>query len=65
MTLFLVNNRVVQQSEKEIFDFRKSLQERLDNVNPRRKLANNETINLAKIEDIAEKLKHGENVQNR
>ena len=46
-------------------NFRKLLQERLDKVNPRRKLAKDETTKIAKLEGIAEKLKHGENVQNR
>ena len=46
-------------------NFRKSLQERLDKTNPRRKLAKDETTKLAKLEGIAEMLKHGENVQNR
>ena len=51
--------------KKLIVDFRKLLQERSDKVNPRRKLAKDETIKLAKLEGIAEKLKRGENVQNR
>ena len=46
-------------------NFRKLLQERLDKTNPRRKLAKDETTKLAKLEGIAEKLKRGENVQNR
>ena len=46
-------------------DFRKLLQERLDKANPRRKLAKDETTKLAKLEGIVEKLKRGENVQNR
>ena len=41
------------------------MQKRLDKVNPRRKLAQDETTKLAKLEGIAEKLKRGENVQNR
>ena len=51
--------------KKPIVDFRKLLQERLDKVNPRRKLAKDETTKLAKLEGIAEKLRRGENVQNR
>ena len=46
-------------------NFHKFLQERLDKVNPRRKLAKDETTKLAKLEGIAEKLKRGEHVQNR
>ena len=51
--------------KKPIVDFRKLLQERLDKTNPRRKLAKDETTKLAKLEVIADKLKRGENVQNR
>jgi len=51
--------------KKPIVDFRKFLQERLIKTNPRRKLAKDETTKLAKLEGIAEKLKRGENVQNR
>jgi hypothetical protein len=55
-----------QDSHKDSSDnFRKFLQERLDKTNPRRKLAKDETTKLAKLEGIAEKLKRGENVQNR
>ena len=46
-------------------NFQKLLQERIDKANPRRKLAKDETTKLAKLESIAEKLKRGENVQNR
>ena len=41
------------------------LQERIDKVNPRHKLTTVETKRLNKLEGIAEKLKRGENVQNR
>jgi hypothetical protein len=51
--------------KKPIVDFPKLLQERLDKVNPRRKLAKDEKTKLSKLEGIAEKLKRGENVQNR
>jgi hypothetical protein len=46
-------------------NFRKLLQERIDKTSPRRRLAKDETIKLAKLEEIATKLKRGENVQNR
>jgi len=46
-------------------NFRKLLQERLDKANPRRELTSKETKRLNKLETIADKLKHGENVQNR
>jgi len=55
-----------QNMQKDLSDnFRKFLQERIDKANPRRKLAKDETTKLAKLEGIAEKLKRGENVQNR
>ena len=46
-------------------NFRKLLQERIDKANPRRKLTIEETKRLRKLEGIADKLKRGENVQNR
>jgi len=39
------------------------VQERIEKVNPRRKLTAEEIKRLAKLEGIAEKLKRGENVQ--
>ncbi|MDA9582696.1 hypothetical protein N9R83_05270 [Amylibacter sp.] len=41
------------------------LKERIDKANPRRELADEETKRLDKLEAIADKLKRGENVQNR
>ena len=41
------------------------LQERIEKANPRRKLTAEEAKRLAKLAAIAEKLKRGENVQNR
>ena len=46
-------------------DFRKLLQERIDKANPRRTLTAEESKRLSKLEAIADKLKRGENVQNR
>ena len=46
-------------------DFRKLLQERIENAKPRRELTSEETKRLYKLEGIADKLKRGENVQNR
>jgi len=46
-------------------NFRKLLQERIEQANPCRKLAAEETKRLAKLEAIADKLKRGQNVQNR
>lgn len=45
--------------------FRQLLQERIESQNPRRELTTEETKRLAKLEAIADKLKCGENVQNR
>jgi len=41
------------------------LQERIEKANPRRKLRADEVKRLAKLDAIADKLKRGENVQNR
>ena len=46
-------------------NFLKLLQERTEKANPRRKLTSEEKKRLAKLEAISEKLKRGENVQNR
>uniref|UniRef100_UPI004047DF91 hypothetical protein n=1 Tax=Orrella sp. TaxID=1921583 RepID=UPI004047DF91 len=46
-------------------DFRKLLQERIENANPRCELTSEETHHLRKLEGIIDKLKRGENVQNR
>ena len=46
-------------------NFRKLLQERLEKTNPRLTLTAEEQKRLAKLEEIAERLKRGENVQNR
>jgi hypothetical protein len=41
------------------------LQERIEKANPRHDFTAKETKRLAKLEAIADKLKRGENVQNR
>jgi hypothetical protein len=46
-------------------DFRKLLKERIEKASPRRELTNEENKRLAKLDAIANKLKRGENVQNR
>ena len=46
-------------------NFRQLLQERIEKANPRRKLTAHKAKRLAKLEAIADKLKRGENVQNR
>jgi len=51
--------------KKSSSNFGQLLQERLDKANPRRTLTAEETKRFAKLETIADKLKRGENVQNR
>lgn len=51
--------------QKPSSDFRKLLRERIEKANPRRTLTAEETKRLAKLKAIADKLKRGENVQNR
>jgi tetratricopeptide (TPR) repeat protein len=51
--------------KKPSSNFRKLLQKRIEKANPRRNLTAVEAKRLAKLEAIAEKLKRGENVQNR
>ena len=46
-------------------NFRQLLQERIEQSNQCRKLTAEETKRLKKLEGIADKLKRGENVQNR
>jgi hypothetical protein len=60
-----MTSELQNMQQKPIVDFRKFLQERFDKTSPRRQLAKDETTKLAKLEGIAEKLKRGENVQNR
>ena len=55
-----LHNQKMQSSH-----FRKLLQERIEKANPRRKLTAEETKRHSKLEAIADKLKRGENVQNR
>ena len=54
------------ESQKKRSDkFCQLLQERFEKANPRRNLTAEETKRLAKLETIADKLRCGENVQNR
>ena len=55
----------LENQKKQSSNFRKLPQERIEKANPRRKLTAEEAKRLAKLESIADKLKHGENVQNR
>ena len=51
--------------KKSSGNFRQLLQERMENANTRRELTADEAKRLNKLEGIADKLKRGENVQNR
>ena len=51
--------------KKPSSNFRKLLQERIEKANPRRNLTNEEVKRLNKLKGITDKLKRGENVQNR
>ena len=51
--------------KKPVSNFRQLLQERIKKSKPRRTLTSDETRRLAKLEAIADKLRRGENVQNR
>lgn len=46
-------------------NFRKLLKERFEKTNPHRELTSEEVKCLAKLESIADKLRRGENAQNR
>ena len=54
-----------ENQKKSISSIRQLLQERIEKVNPRRNLNAEEAKRLTKLETIADKLKRGENVQNR
>ena len=58
-------NEWCDSQKKRNSNFRELLQEQIDKANPRRKLTAEETKRLAKLEAISNKLKRGENVQNR
>jgi len=51
--------------KKPNINFRKLLRKRIEKANPRRKLTTEEAKRLTKLEALADKLKRGENVQNR
>ena len=55
----------LDNQKKTNSDFRMLLKERVEKANPRRKLTTEETKRLHKLEGIADRLKCGENVQNR
>ena len=51
--------------QKSNGNLHKLLQKRIEKTNPRRKLTSEETKRLSKLEGISDKLRRGENVQNR
>jgi hypothetical protein len=55
----------LDNQKQSISSIRKLLQERIEKANPRRELTSEEAKRLSKLEAIADKLKRGENVQNR
>ena len=55
----------LDNQKKQSTNFRNLLQERIEKANPRRELTTEETKSLNKLEGIIDKLKRGENVQNR
>ena len=55
----------LDNQKQSISSIRQLLQERIEKATPRRELSTEETKRLAKLEAIADKLKRGENVQNR
>ena len=56
---------MVRQFKNPYSNFRKLLQGRIEETNPRRELTTEESKRLSKLEVIADKLKRRENVQNR
>ena len=58
-------NKLYNSREGPSSKLRQLLQEQIDKANPRRQLTAEETKRLAKLKAIADKLKRGENVQNR
>ena len=63
--IFSLMSEWYDNQKKPNSNFRKLLQERIEKANPRRELTTEETKRLKKLEGIADKLKRGENVQNR
>jgi hypothetical protein len=55
----------LDNQKKPNSNFHKLLKERIEKANPRRELTIEETKRLRKLEGIADKLRRGENVQNR
>jgi len=55
----------LDNQKKSNVSIRQLLQKRIDKANPRRELTTEEAKRINKLEEIANKLKRGENVQNR
>ena len=55
----------LDSQKKKIGNIRQLQQERIEKANPRRNLTAEEAKRLNKLDAIADKLKRGENVQNR
>ena len=55
----------LENTSKPSINIRQLLQERIDKANPLRELTAEEPKRLRKLEGIADKLKRGEDVQNR
>ena len=55
----------LDSQQKPSGNFCKLLQERIEKTNPRRTLTAKESKRLSKLEGITDKLRRGENVQNR
>lgn len=55
----------LDNQKQSISSIRQLLQARIEKANPRRELTAEENKRLRKLEGIAEKLRRGENVQNR
>tara|TARA_E500000331_G_C16593923_1_gene428652 strand:- start:46 stop:342 length:297 start_codon:yes stop_codon:yes gene_type:complete len=55
----------LDSQQKPSGNFCKLLQERIEKTNPRRTLTAKESKRLSKLEGIIDKLRRGENVQNR
>ena len=58
-------SELLDNRNQSISSIREMLQKRTEKSYPRRELTAEEAKRLAKLEAIAEKLKRGENVQNR
>jgi hypothetical protein len=55
----------LDKQKKPSCNFRELLQERIEKANPRRKLTSEENKRFKKLKAIVDKLRRGENVQNR